>query len=69
MEEASKYSPYSDDPDAPIIDPSLAEDIATTKDTIARHEENLRKFHTDEQNIVARFDGDIDRFKKLKGLN
>jgi len=69
LEEASGYQPYSDDPDAPIIDPDLANDIATTKETIVRHEQNLRKFRDDEQNIVARFDGDIDRFKKLKGLN
>lgn len=68
-EEASKFRPYSDDPDAPMIDPDLADDIQSTKETIARHEENLQKFESDEQNIVARFDVDIDRFKKLKGLN
>ncbi|MDX1402906.1 MAG: DUF4124 domain-containing protein [Woeseiaceae bacterium] len=67
--EASRYRPYSQNPDAEMIDPDLAADIATTKDTIAKHEANLRKFQEDEQNIVARFDGDIDRFKKLKGLN
>ena len=67
--EASKYRPYSDDPDAPMIDPDLADDIQITKETIARHEENLRKFEEDEESIVARFDGDISRFKKLKGLN
>lgn len=68
-DEASKYRPYSEDPDAPMIDPDLADDLATTRATIERHQENLRKFETDEENIVARFDGDIDRFKELKGLN
>ena len=68
-EEASHYRPYSDDPDAEMIAPDLAADIKTTKETIARHEKNLQKFHEDEQRIVARFDGDIDRFKTLKGLN
>lgn len=68
-EEAAKFRPYSEDPDAPMIDPDLADDMSQTKNTIARHEENLRKFENDEQSIVARFDGDIDRFKKLKGLN
>jgi hypothetical protein len=67
-EEASNFRPYSEDPDAPMIDPDLADDMTQTKNTIARHEENLRKFETDEQSIVARFDGDIDRFKSLKGL-
>jgi hypothetical protein len=68
-EEASKFRPYSEDPEAPMIDPDLADDMTITKDTIARHEQNLRKFESDEENIVARFDGDIDRFKQLKGLN
>ena len=52
-----------------MIDPDLADDLATTRATIERHQENLRKFESDEENIVARFDGDIDRFKELKGLN
>jgi hypothetical protein len=68
-EEASKFRPYSADPEAPMIDPDLADDMTMTKETIARHEENLRKFESDEQSIVSRFDGDIDRFKQLKGLN
>ena len=68
-EEASKYRPYNDDPEAPMIEPDLADDLQTTKETIGRHEENLQKYESDEQNIVARFDGDIDRFKELKGLN
>ena len=67
--EASGFRPYSEDPDAPMIDPDLAEDMTTTKNTISRHEQNLQRFRTDEQNIVARFDGDINRFKMLKGLN
>ncbi len=67
--EAQKFKPYSEDPDAEMIDPELAEDISSTRKTIERHERNLQKFFTDEQSIVARFDGDIDRFKMLKGLN
>jgi hypothetical protein len=68
-EEASLYRPYSTDPDAEMIDPDLAGDLVTTKDTIERHQANLQRFHDDEQNIVDRFDGDINRFKKLRGLN
>ncbi len=66
--EAENYKPYSTDPDAPMIDPELADDIRTTKETIARHRENLKKFLADEQQIIARFEGDIDRFKALKGI-
>lgn len=67
--EALRYRPYSDDPDAEMIKPDLAADIASTRGAIARHEANLKRFQEDEQSIVARFDGDIDRFKQLKGLN
>ncbi len=67
--EATRFRPYSQNPDAPMIDPDLVADITMTKETIERHQANLEKFQQDEQNIVARFDGDIDRFKKLKGLN
>lgn len=68
-EVASNYRPYSDDPDAEMIDPELAEEILVTKATIKRHQANLARFREDEQSIVARFDGDIDRFKYLTGTN
>ena len=66
--EASRYQPYSADPDAELVDPELVDEINQTKSTIERHEANLEKFHTDENQIVARFEGDISRFKTLKGL-
>lgn len=69
QEEASRYRPYSDDPDAETIDPDLAGDISTTEDTIQRHQANLEQFQDDTMAVVDRFDGDINRFKKLKGLN
>ena len=65
---ASRYQPYSEDPDAPMIPEELANDLRRTKEIIGRHERNLRKFKTDEQHIIERFDGDISRFKTLKGL-
>jgi len=68
-DEASGFQPYSEDPDAEMISVDLADDIASTKQTITRHEANLQRFQNDQQGIVARFDGDINRFKKLKGLN
>lgn len=66
--EASNFLPYSENPDAPMIAVDLADDLRVTKETIARHERNLRKFQADEQLIVSRFDGDISRFKLLKGI-
>ena len=67
--EASRFAPYSDDPDAEIIDPDLVSHISETKGTISRHEDNLQKFQSEEQVIIARFEGDIDRFKSLKGID
>lgn len=66
--QASRYQPYSSDPDAEMIDPTLITDIKDTKITIERHEGNLNKFQADEQLIIARFEGDITRFKALKGI-
>ena len=66
--EASFYQPYSTDPEAPLVDPALVADTNTTADTIERHKSNLVKFQEDEQQIIARFEGDINRFKDLKGL-
>jgi len=68
-EEAAKYQPYSSDPDAPLIEPDLVSELNETRETIERHEANLERFREDEQQIVARFSDDIDRFRELKGLN
>lgn len=66
--QASRFQPYSEDPDAEIIDPDLVTDISKTKTTIQRHKGNLDKFQADERLIIARFAGDITRFKALKGI-
>lgn len=67
--EASSFQPYSENPEAPMIDGDLADDIRKTREVISRHQQNLKKFQADEQQIIARFDGDISRFKALKGIN
>ena len=66
---ASRYQPYSTDNNAPMIDEGLAENLRKTKDTISRHERNLLKYESDEKQIIDRFDGDIARFKILKGIS
>jgi hypothetical protein len=67
-EEAAKYKPYSEDSEAPMIPQELAEDLRTTRETIERHQSNLKKYRADEQLIISRFAGDISRFKVLKGI-
>ena len=66
--DASRYQPYSEDPDAPMVPEELANDLRQTRETIERHERNLKKFTADEKEIIARFAGDITRFKELKGI-
>ncbi len=65
---ASKYRPYSDDPNAEMITPDLLDDLNETKDTIARHEQNLKRYKREESEMNERFEKDIDRFRKLKGI-
>ena len=67
--DASNFQPYSEDPDAPMIDAELADELHKTKEIIQRHERNLEKFQADEKQIIARFEGDINRFKTLRGMN
>ena len=67
--EASRYQPYSQDSSAPMIPDELAADLRETKDTIARHESNLKKYEHNEREIIERFDRDISRFRILKGLD
>jgi hypothetical protein len=67
-DEAVNYKPYSENSDAPMISEELAGHLLKTKETIDRHKRNLKKFQSDEQQIIARFAGDISRFKILKGI-
>ncbi len=67
--EAGRYKPYSADPNAATIDPSLVAEIKETEGAIERHESNLSQFRNEEKQIRERFEGDIERFKRLKGLD
>ena len=67
-EDAASYQPYSENSEAPMIPRELADDLRQTKETIERHQTNLKKFRADEQQIITRFAGDISRFKILKGI-
>ena len=67
-EESARFRPYSSDPSAEMIDPTLIQEIKETEATISRHQKNLAKYRQEEHNIIERFDGDIHRFRDLKGL-
>jgi hypothetical protein len=67
--EAGRFKPYSSDPDAPMVEPSLVAEIKETEGSIERHKMNLARFQNDEREIRQRFEGDITRFMTLKGLS
>jgi hypothetical protein len=67
--EASNFRPYSEDPDAEMIDPDLLDDLNETKDTMKRHQQNLKRYERNERDMNERFARDIERFRKLKGLD
>ena len=66
--EAGRYKPYSSDPEAPMVDPGLVDEIKETEAAIERHESNLDEFRQQEQDIIERFNKNIDRFRELKGM-
>ena len=66
--EAGRFKPYSSNTDAPMIDPSLVEDMKETEAAIDRHENNLSEFRNRESDIIQRFDKNIERFKYLRGV-
>ncbi len=68
-EESKQFRPYSADPSAPMVEPKLIREIQETESTIGRHQKNLERYQKDEADIVERFDGDIHRFKDLKGIS
>ena len=67
--EAGRFKPYSSDPEAPMVEPSLIEEIQETEGSIERHEKNLKQFRNEEKEIREQFEGNINRFMALKGLS
>lgn len=67
--DARRFKPYNSDPNAPTINDSLLDDIRDTKQTIERQRNNLENYKNSQQEIIERFDGDIARFKVLKGID
>ena len=69
QKDAQRYSPYNPDESAPPIDEKLARELADTLDSILRYEQNLNMSRSVRIQLVAKFDGDILRFRQLKSLN
>jgi hypothetical protein len=66
---SSHYKPYSSDPKAPPMTDQLTEDLVRVGSDIHTQEENLREKRTEQANTNQAFEGDIARFKELKGIH
>jgi hypothetical protein len=66
---SSLYKPYSSDPKAPPMTDQLAEDLVRVGSDIHTQEENLREKRAEQANMSQEFEGDIARFKELKGIH
>jgi len=69
QKDASRFQPYSTDPDARPIHENLARELSNTLNSIIVYEKTLAETHNQQTQMVAKFDADIDRFRELKGLN
>jgi hypothetical protein len=67
QDEASNYKPYTLRENAPQIPESLAVEISRTTSSINLYEQTLARTRTDQANLRRAFDGDIERFRELKG--
>lgn len=65
--EASAFKPYTTRADAPQIPEHLALDLSRTTASITVYEQTLSRTRRDQQLLRDSFDGDIARFKELKG--
>lgn len=68
QKDASRFRPYSSDPNAPPIHHNLARELSDTLDSIILYEQNLEDARMRKAAVVEKFAADIDRFKELKGL-
>lgn len=69
QKDASRFQPYNTDPDARPIHENLARELSNTLNSIIVYEKTLAETHHQQMQVVAKFDADIDRFRKLQGLN
>ena len=64
---ASRFRPYSSDPEAPPINQNLADELSDTLDSIIRYEQELERARKRKQELTAKFAADMDRFRELQG--
>lgn len=68
LEQVSRFRPYSDRPNAQPIPDHIAEEMVGLVNSVKVTEERLAEKRAEQQDLQAKFAGDIKRFKELKGL-
>jgi len=68
-QDAQRYRPYSERPNAPPLPDHIAEDIVNTVNGLQVYQQELAKNLQEQQELRDSFDADISRFKELKGIN
>jgi hypothetical protein len=68
-EDVRRFRPYSDKSSAPALPDHVAEDIVNTVNGLQVYEQQLATTTVEQERLRTTFDGEIQRFKELKGLN
>jgi hypothetical protein len=68
-EDVRRFRPYSDKTNAPALPDHVAEDIVNTVNGLHVYEQQLATTNVEQERLRSNFDGEIRRFKELKGLN
>lgn len=68
MQQAQRFKPYNDKPNAPPLPDHIAEEMVGTVNGIAVTQQNMADKHAEQQQLQAQFADDIKRFKELKGI-
>ncbi len=69
QKDASMFQPYNSDPDAPLIHDWLAKELANTLNSILVYDETLSKTHSQQEEMLTKFNTDIERFVELTRVN
>jgi hypothetical protein len=64
----ARFKPYNDKPNAYPLPDHLAEEMVYTVNSMRVYEESLGKNSKEQVEVRTAFDGDIKRFKELKGI-
>jgi hypothetical protein len=68
QQQAMRFKPYSDKPNAPAMPDPMAQDLIGTVKGIGVDEQTIQIKQDEKKTLTANFAHDINRFKELKGI-